>query len=633
MSQNPTAAGSFVADLVTGPLTVQRFVDRPTPGNVGVCLSGGGSRALTAGMGQLRGLAALGLLDQVRAFSTVSGGSWLGVTFEFLPPATADDAYLNQYVADPGSLVPTTTPGHTPAETLDVLPPGNIGNSISTVLFSVPALAVEAYLLHKFFKAPVPFIWQALIGLHILKPYGLYRPGKQLRPSSLFSWDAATLERDVTRGGTQLTGETAHLAASGRPYLLCNTSMFLAETGTAFRLLAPVQATPFFAGIVGSPTGTDANGRTPGGGGVTSFAFSSNPTAVAAPEVTVEQARQLALVDIVGASSAAFAEALGNLFKQWMESPDAYLDEAEALADELLAWLGKHLGHLAEELAAAELHLLERKAKSRSPKILAELAADFAGLQDLIPLFQYWPVAGVEPYSETKPTQFADGGSLENTGVADLLSYGDIDGVIACVNSNQPLAAVDQGVLDADGNEVPGTRVLVSGQIPPLFGYQPFVKGVGYKLYAGDSNPNTPVSQHSQVFPATAFPAFIQGLAQAAGGPPNYNQNAAIFAQSLPVVANTWFGVEARTTPVSVVWVYNNRVKSWYDALSPEVQAILGDFDDPKSFSSFPNYNTFSTDLSATEINLASSLNAWVVAAEENKGVFAALFSPPGAGG
>ena len=34
-------------------------------------------------------------------------------------------------------------------------------------------------------------------------------------------------------------------------------------------------STPFQTGIVGSPTGTDANGRTPGGGGVTSFAFSA----------------------------------------------------------------------------------------------------------------------------------------------------------------------------------------------------------------------------------------------------------------------------------------------------------------------------------------------------------------------
>ncbi len=44
------------------PLKVTDFVKFPTgttPGNVGICLSGGGSRAMTAGMGQLRGLKTL----------------------------------------------------------------------------------------------------------------------------------------------------------------------------------------------------------------------------------------------------------------------------------------------------------------------------------------------------------------------------------------------------------------------------------------------------------------------------------------------------------------------------------------------------------------------------------------------
>ncbi len=45
-------------DTVSTALTVERFTNAcgPTPGNVGVCLSGGGSRALSAGMGHLRAL-------------------------------------------------------------------------------------------------------------------------------------------------------------------------------------------------------------------------------------------------------------------------------------------------------------------------------------------------------------------------------------------------------------------------------------------------------------------------------------------------------------------------------------------------------------------------------------------------
>lgn len=72
-----------------GGLRIDDFVDPgPTPGNLAVCLSGGGSRAMTAGMGQLRALAHLqrngrSLLAQTRALSTVSGGGWIGQTFSY----------------------------------------------------------------------------------------------------------------------------------------------------------------------------------------------------------------------------------------------------------------------------------------------------------------------------------------------------------------------------------------------------------------------------------------------------------------------------------------------------------------------------------------------------------------------
>lgn len=628
MPSAPSSSGNFTADLVTGPLSVRCFVDRDTPGNVGICLSGGGSRALTAGMGQLRGLKALGLLGKTRAISTVSGGSWVGVTFEYLSAGTGDDAYLNEYVADPGRLVPSATSGHTPAETLDVLPAGNIGNSVATPLFSVPALAVEAFLLFKLFHAPADFLWQALIGLHILKPYGLYDFGARFAPTSLFSWDEETLRRDVTRGGAQLKGETAHLVAAGpgrvpRPYLVCNTSMFLVEPGTSFRQLAPVQATPFFTGIVGAPAGTDANDRKPGGGGVTSFAFSSNPTAVAAPEVTVGQLRQWALADAVGASSAAFAETLGNLFAQWAQQPHDFLDAVEPLFDDVMTWLGKHLGKVGADLVKLPAFLFRERLASRTPKLLAEVQRDLGLLQSLIPRYAYWPVAGVEPFPQTLPTQFADGGSLENTGVADLLSYTDVDSVISFVNSTQPLQAVAGGVVSADGSTAPGTGVLVSGQIPPLFGYQPYQQGEGYRLYAGDPQPASPESRNSQVFPAEAFADLLRGLWQASGS--GANRKPAVFAQSLAVQANDWFGVAGGRT-VTVLWVYTARVRDWYEALAPEVQALLGAFDDPKSFHGFPHYPTFDTDLSPTEVNLLASLTAWTVAADENRGAFEQLY-------
>ncbi|MFL6233915.1 MAG: hypothetical protein ACJ76N_12340 [Thermoanaerobaculia bacterium] len=633
-----TIPGTFNAQLTptsTTPLTVGRFVPElaETPGNVGICLSGGGSRALSAGMGQLRGLSALelngaSLLSQTKAVSTVSGGSWLGVTFEFLTGDTSDSAYLNEYVADPSQLVPTAEPGHPVSEILDELPEGNIGAAVDSDLFSVPALAAEAYILYKYLNTPPDFLWQALMGLHILAPYGLDELDllNGLLPTSLFSWDQASLAVEVTGPNPSLAEETAHLIASGagrtrRPFLICNMGMFLSEPGTPIQYLAPVQSTPFRTGIVGSPTGTDANGRAPGGGGVTSFAFSSNPTAVAGTEVTVSQSRQLAIADIVGTSSAAFADILQNQIAIWEQDPGQLLELLEEIAEDIWAWLRDHLGD-------AGL-LLARNFEASPPRIttvqeMASLKADLAALQDLIPRFQYWPVAGVQPYPRTKPTRFADGGNFENSGVNAMLSYTDIDNVIAFQNSSTVMAAGSFGVIDASGNEVPGTKVIITPDIPPLFGYQPYNPKKGYVLYEGDPNPVFPQGKNSKVFDSHKLAEVIQGLWEASGG--GANTGSAIFRQPLDVQDNTWFGVQGGRT-VNVLWVYPNRARDWFDELNPSVQALLAPFDDPSTLNYFPHYSTLETDLTATQINLLANFTAWMVAAEENAEEFLEMYT------
>jgi hypothetical protein len=629
-------SGNFKAKLTatSASLTSSQFVPRQdTPGNVGVCLSGGGSRALSAGMGQLRALSFLqlngrSLLSQTRTLSTVSGGSWVGVTFEYLPAGTADAQYLNDYVPNQGDLVPDASAGHPPAETLNVLPSGNIGNSIATDLFSVPALAVQAYLLYKFKKTPPNFLWQALIGMHILGPYGLYSPVSNGLPKSLFSWDQAALAAEVTGPNPALAAEPAHLVAAGaghdpRPFLICNAGMFLNHPGSTYQYLAPQQFTAFMSGIVGTPDGTDANGKPAGGGGVTSFAFSSNPTSVAGSAVAVDQSRQCALADIVGTSSAAFAAELENLFASWQRDPN-----------QLFAALQEHAGDITKLFETwfpdfdPELEALQ-KVLSLGPIVadlgkLIEAKADMLALQDIIPQYQYWPVAGAAPATATKPTRFADGGNLENLGVNATLAYTDVEQLISFINTDMPLGAGNRGVIDAQGNEIPGTRVVVTQDLPPLFGYQPYVPGQGYLLYAGASNPGFKQGRHSAVFPPASFAALLQGIWAASGS--GTNATAAVFTQDLQVQDNAWFGVHGGRS-VTVLWVYNNRVKQWYDLLNPQVQAILGSFTDPSSFGSFPNYNTLYTDLDATHINLLANLAAWVVAADANRQAFLDMYS------
>jgi hypothetical protein len=138
----------------TPPITVdQLYTPASTPGNVGLCLSGGGTRACCAGMGQLRAFAALeangrSLLSQFKAISTVSGGSWLGVPYQYMPASgPSDDDYLGAYDSDQGDL--------TLAE-LATLPAGNAGNPMTSVMFSLEGMAGTAVLLYEIFQQTSP---------------------------------------------------------------------------------------------------------------------------------------------------------------------------------------------------------------------------------------------------------------------------------------------------------------------------------------------------------------------------------------------------------------------------------------------------------------------------------------------
>nr|MCH9638964.1 hypothetical protein [Betaproteobacteria bacterium] len=586
---------NYTAELTltpTGGLKIDDFVKQrknPTPGNVGVCLSGGGSRAMTAAMGQLRALKKLNngqgdLLSQTKAISTVSGGSWLGVTFSYLDDANvSDDDYLNTYVDDPNKLVPSKTPGHSLAETLDELPKGNMGENIISN-FSVIDIAVQAFFLYKFHGTPANLLWQTVIASRLLKPYNLYTPGEDRAPTSYYTYDESTITQlqNLPNQNPNLANLVGHKLVNNtqraeRPFVICNTSMFVknAEPNTplekdGFEFLAPVQCTPVFTGIVGDPGGTDANGKKPGGGGVSSFSFNSEliKTNVADNQnlVTISGTRPFSLLDCVGSSSAAFAETLQNIFKEWEADFGQFLRAIEQRGDAAAEALKDQLP--ADELTSVQGFvdkLKSKKADSKTgrefQKLLKVLGItqsifkkdeDAAGLKDVIPQYLYWPVANATAEKDIKPTRFADGGSLENTGIAAMLTYQDIDNVIAFVNSSTSLAPVNEPSflsVNQSTKEIT-TNIKIDSKIPPLFGYQPFNSGNGtYNLYKGDNNPESPEFLNNKIFPAEKFSEFLQGIWDATK---DGDTTPATLKQTLAVVENAWFGVKARNS-VNVV--------------------------------------------------------------------------------
>ncbi len=600
------------------PWKIGQFIPRPpesTPGNVGIAISGGGSRSMVAGMGQLRALKALcnaqgTLLGQTKAISAVSGGSWLSVPFTYLSAAVSDKAFLGPY----------QEPEMYTVEGLQYLADTNIGMRC-TKKFSAKNLSLEAVLLI-IAGLPPPLVWQVLIGIHILQFYDLYVQSEGLA-DSFFSYDENTL-KEILYLNPSLIKKTVALVATGkdrlvRPFLICNASMLVNTPEQFKQSLVPVQITPFFTGVFSTPAhAVDANNQPVGGGGVTSFAFNSALEALKGDMATLRQIRPFCLADAAGVSSSFFAAYLG---KQW----NGNIKDFFAYVKDRLSY--DRMSHLFPLIPAksrkfirdilSKLEKLQRREGNIDNEQLLKVGIDpgifydaFKKLASLVPQYRYWSVHS-SCSQHIQPTVFADGGSLENSGIAALLLYEDIDNVIACVNSSTPLAQASYGIIDSSGQEIPDTCIEVDSMIPPLFGYQPYNDQEGYQLYSGETHPIPPFPKNNQIFPKEAFAELLQGLWQVSGNKhsPGSNQHAANYLQSLTTVENTWFGIKAGKQ-LKVLWVYNNLINDWYEQLSDAVRQQVFN-NDPTHYYDFPHYSTVDMQLTPTQVNLLASQTSW----------------------
>lgn len=607
------------------PLKVSQFMNfspNSTPGNVGLAISGGSSRSMVAGMGQLRGLKELSnsqgnLLGQTRAISAVSGGSWLTTSFMYLNKAVSDNEFLGTY-CEPSTYT---------VENLLQLDESNIGKRC-TSHFSAKDLSLAAVLL---IIAGLPhyMVWQVLIGIHILKPYDLYSQSAGL-PNDFFSYDKTTLLQDVIHPNPSLAFETAYLITSSencvtRPYFICNASMFVNVSGQVKQSLAPVQITPFFTGIFSTPPhALDANHQPVGGGGSTSFAFNSDLCAINPQNATLTQLRQFSLADATGTSSSFFAEYLEKQAILWRDNIKDFFDDIKGklstqywqhIIDNVPVGHGKIINKLLNKLQT-----LSQRVDQIDHEKLLKVDIDprifhnaFEKLSSIVPQYRYWSVNNVNPSHDPLNNAFADGGNLENTGINALLLYQNIDNIIAFINSSTPLTQTEHGIIDASGQEIPGTAIGVSAQIPPLFGYQPYDDHAGYKLYNTDPHPSSPLLKNNQVFPSEAFAELLKGLWQASGNKdfPGSNQHAANYLQDLTTTENSWFNITGGKN-IRILWVYNNFINDWYEQLSDSVRQEIFN-NDPYSYYNFPNYSTIDSQLTPTQINLLAAQTSWSV--------------------
>jgi hypothetical protein len=509
---NGMAAMELVATVVsTEDLRVARFIDRETPGNVGVALSGGGSRAATAAMGQLRALHELGLLDRVRAISGVSGGGWLSAAWTFLPQDRSDAEFFGPYVADPGVL--TIVPD-------DHAPPGAYLREVAETCFAHPITR------HRFDTVSVAAgllglrprgvsgarAWQTLVGELLYAPLGLFEAWPDGRPKTFFAFDEAAVQ--VAREANPSLPAVAHTVKQAgpgearRPFFICNAGLeVLDERGE--RAIAPVQATPFFVGVVSDPPARDHHGHPVGGGAVTPFAFGGRLVDRRGELITVRSEAAFALSDIVGTGSAFYAD---------------FLDDRDV---ETIVPAYPYFHPTAECPAGAPCRFVDGGCLEN---------------QGVAALLAYRDIDSIIVFSNT---------STALSRSKDGLDLVVIDDAIPPLFGYQPYRE-GIGYLSQDP-EAPS--------IPP---------GA-----SGEGRGALPDFRHDRVFPESAFPALLEGLwaATTAGGAVPGVGPCTWLQRGLPVQENRWFGTHPRT--IDVLWFYLNPASQWTDRLSRTVAKLV----------------------------------------------------------
>ena len=270
---NDSASGFFqagidpVSSLISGGKNVK----------LGLCFSGGGSRALTCALGQLSGLrtlphpddAAKSFLDRVDYLSSVSGGTWASVLYTFMPEtingrAITDDDILIKPI-DPKDLIKDEESKANPAN-VSYMAPFCLGTapqrtSIGDFLKKIAEMTLKWELLTEGERRR--WTWIILIGEFILQPFGLYdarydRKKNYIEPTKYFSLSPEHIDACIKPDNPSLDASEFYTCRPARPALIVNTNLIQDSSGCP---QIPAQATPVCCGVPRPESGRHDQGR------------------------------------------------------------------------------------------------------------------------------------------------------------------------------------------------------------------------------------------------------------------------------------------------------------------------------------------------------------------------------------
>lgn len=263
---------------------------QPTQHPFGVCFSGGGLRAYSAAVGQLRGLVQLGLLDSIGALSGVSGGGLMVTLFSYAPNEIDDTMLL-------GTMIP---PEQLTVEQLATIDPQHITASLLEMTdVNMTRLTLELEEIVMLTGAlDQDQLYARVLNHMFLKPFGLNDVSK------FYSLDSASVN-DIVARNPALSAEQFYTIRPNRPYpIISVTHVFPIGFNPGVR---DFECTPLYTGTAQQHPNIDNTGMNFGGGYIENIAFNVKDPIVSgqADTVTVvSPPNPFTLSDMVGSTSA-----------------------------------------------------------------------------------------------------------------------------------------------------------------------------------------------------------------------------------------------------------------------------------------------------------------------------------------
>jgi hypothetical protein len=225
----------------------------------GVCFSGGGARAMSAALGQMRGLFSIDTYNNIGAISCVSGGCWFGTIFTYATSGIDDNTLLG----------PIIMPGDLTVSGLQSINQNCIGYPI-TQMYNAPVLETlgALYAIYELGYLPLNRLWSRMLDILMLTNFNIDST------YTFFSLNSDTVSK-IIQQNPSLTPSNFYTMRQNRPFFISGATQNYPVGGQNL-VMRHFEYTAMYSGtpqVFPNPVGP--NGEHFGSGYVDNFIFDS----------------------------------------------------------------------------------------------------------------------------------------------------------------------------------------------------------------------------------------------------------------------------------------------------------------------------------------------------------------------